>query len=84
MRRLIASFYAWSLGIRITTSEQHVADLEKMLSDLVSARDTIEAEIAETTRRLLAAQDANDGLKHARSMIRRAANPPQNPAWKSQ
>lgn len=69
MRRLIAGLYAWALGIRIMTSEQHVADLEKMLSDLVSARDSIEAQITETTRRLMIARVFQNEL------IERRANP---------
>lgn len=46
--------------IRARANQQHVADLEKMLSDLVTARDAVEAEITETTRRLLAARQRLD------------------------
>lgn len=56
MRRLILAL----LGIRRRTSEQHIADLEKMLSDLVSARDVLENEITAATRKLLAAQETRD------------------------
>lgn len=62
MRRLIYAL----LGIRAKTGEQHIADLEQMLSELVSARETLEGEIAETTRRLLAAQERRDEFNRKR------------------
>ena len=60
MRRIAHIVLAAFLRIRARANQQHVADLEKMLSDLVTARDAIEAEITETTRRLLAARQRLD------------------------
>jgi hypothetical protein len=43
MRRLISTIRIRLLKARQAAAEQHIADLEKMLSDLVTARDTVEA-----------------------------------------
>ena len=60
MRRIAHIALAAFNRIRSRANQQHVADLEKMLSDLVTARDAVEAEITETTRRLLAARQRLD------------------------
>ena len=46
MRRLISAIRIRLLKTRQAAADQHVADLEKMLSDLVTARDTVDAEAA--------------------------------------
>lgn len=66
MRRLIIALISLFIGTRVRTNAQHIADLERMLSDLVTARDTIDAEIEETTRRLIAAQAGRDRLNAMR------------------
>lgn len=62
MRRLIAWLYLRVLGLRISVGQQHIADLEHMLSGLVSARDSLDGQITETIRRLLIAQERRDAL----------------------
>ena len=57
MRRLIAWIYIKWLGVSVKTHDQHVADLEQMLSDLLCAEKTLNAEIAATVHQLLAAHD---------------------------
>lgn len=80
MRRLIIAICLWLTIPRLRTNAQHIADLESMLSDLVNARDVIAAEITETTRRLLAAQEVRDALNKQRGTWMRQANPSAEPA----
>lgn len=79
MRRLIITFLLWLTIPRLRTNEQHIADLERMLSDLVSARDVLAEEIAEATRRLLAAQEVRDALNKQRGTWMRNATPSVHP-----
>jgi len=67
MCRLISAIRIRLLKTRQRAADQHIADLEKMLSELVSARDTINAEITETTRRLLIARDVRSTLSRNRT-----------------
>ena len=62
MRRLISRLLDTLHGARVRAADQHIADLETMLSNLVEARETLEAEITETTRRLLIAHEVRDSL----------------------
>lgn len=73
MRRLIVALFCWSIGIRVRTNTQHIADLERMLSDLVSARDALDAEIIEATRRLLMTQVVRDAIGKQRGIWMRDA-----------
>ena len=74
MRRLIALLLRPFISIRTGANARHIADLENMLSELISARDTINAEINETTCRLLQAQTVRDAIAKQRgSWIREAA-----------
>lgn len=57
MRRLIHLTLGSLLGIRDRAARQHIADLERMLAELKIARNTIDKEIAETNRRLVAARN---------------------------
>lgn len=52
---------------RIANADQHITDIETVLSGLVEARDSLEAEIAETTRRLIIARDVRHALAHGRA-----------------
>lgn len=67
MRRLMSAIRIHLLKARQAAADQHVADLEKMLSDLVTARDTVDAEIIETTKRLLVAKDVRNAFSTPRS-----------------
>lgn len=78
MRRLIIAFCLWLTLPRLRTNAQHIADLERMLSELVNARDVIADEITETTRRLLAAQEVRDALNKQRGNWMRQAEPIRN------
>lgn len=66
MRRLISRLLNRLHSTRIRAAEQHIADLENMLSGLLTARDTLDAEITETTRRLLIAKDVRQALDNGR------------------
>lgn len=61
-RRLTALLARIYYRIRLTTQEQHIADLEGMLSDMVTASDGCITEINILTERLLAAYDQRDAL----------------------
>ena len=60
MRRLIQWIYITFLGLYVRSHQQHIEDLEQMLSDLLDAQQTIDAEMAEVTRRLLDAHEQRD------------------------
>lgn len=62
MHRLIAFLFCPFVRVRIYSIERRIADLEWVLSELVTERDSINAEIDETTRRLLIAQDVKKSL----------------------
>lgn len=61
-RRLTALLARIYYRIRLKTQEQHITDLEGMLSDMVTARDGCMTEINILTQRLLAAHDQRDAL----------------------
>lgn len=66
MRRLINWIYANWFGLQIKTNEQHIADLENMLSELLESQKLLDFEIAECVSRLLAAQEARDRINQRR------------------
>lgn len=67
MRRLITRLLNTLHGTRMRAADQHIADLETMLSNLVEARDMLEDEITETTRRLIIAKDVRKALIEGRA-----------------
>lgn len=66
MRRLINWIYANWFGLQVKSHEQHIEDLEQMLSDLINAEKTLNAEIAATVHQLLAAHAARDDANRRR------------------
>lgn len=66
MRRLINWIYAHWFGLQVKSHEQHIEDLEQMLSDLLNAEKTLNAEIAATVHQLLAAHAARDDANRRR------------------
>lgn len=66
MRRLINWIYANWFGLQVKSHKQHIDDLEQMLSDLLNADKTLNAEIAATVRQLLAAHAARDDVNKRR------------------
>ncbi len=67
MRRLINWIYAHLFGLQVKSHEQHIDDLEQMLSDLINAEKTLNAEIAATVHQLLAAHAARDDANRRRN-----------------
>ncbi len=66
MRRLIAWIYTHWFGLQIKSHDQHIEDLEQMLSELLNAEKTLNVQIAATVRQLLAAHAARDEAKARR------------------
>lgn len=66
MRRLISRLLDSLHRTRIRAADQHITDLENMLSGLLTARDNLDAEITETTRRLMIANQARATLGNGR------------------
>lgn len=60
MRRLINWLYATLFGLQVKTHDQHIADLEQLLSQHYLDAMRIDAEIEITTDRLLQAQSKRD------------------------
>jgi len=69
MQRLINWLYFAFFGLRIRTQEQHIADLEQLLSELLDDREALEDDINMVTERLLDAMIARD-----RKSVERAWN----------
>jgi hypothetical protein len=67
MRRLITRLLNTLHNTRMRAADQHIADLETMLSNLVEARELLESEITETTRRLIIAKDVRQALADGRA-----------------
>lgn len=68
MRRLIAWLYGATLGLRVRSNEQHLADLQRTLDELTQARQVIDIEIDRTVDQFLSALARRDEL---------ASTPPQ-------
>lgn len=62
MRRLMEALYRVFFGIRIQTHEQHIADLEAMLSRALDEQLHIDVEVTQLTQRLLDAMAHRDAL----------------------
>lgn len=69
MQRLINWLYFAFFGLRIRNQEQHIADLEQLLSDLLDDREALEDDINLVTERLLDAMITRD-----RQSLKRAWN----------
>lgn len=66
MRRLIDWIYTHWFGLQVKTHDQHIEDLEQMLSDLLAAEKALNTEIAACIRQLLDAHTARDEVNKRR------------------
>lgn len=73
IHRLCARLYLALFGLRVLNAEQHIGDLEAMLSELTESRNAIDEEIAHCTRQLLEAQTHRDRMAHQRGQWQRPA-----------
>lgn len=62
MRRLTAWLYATFLGLQVRTNEQHIADLQDYLFELMQARHTLDQQIDSAMGQLLDATACRDAL----------------------
>ena len=65
LRRMLEAIYRRILGIRIITADQHIADLESMVADLVIEKALATAELHITRQRLADAIAARNSLTNA-------------------
>jgi len=72
MRCLIDWLYGLLFGIRTQTSEQHISDLEQMLSAQLEDQSQLQLEIIRTTHRLLIAHETRDELSRQQLAMRAA------------
>lgn len=62
MRRLIEWIYAAWFGIRIKTADQHIADIEQLLTQALDEQKHLNIEITQLTQALLDAMARRDAL----------------------